>query len=408
MELDISERIDFLLDLIAADQKIAYWCFDANHQLLESTSDDERIFSMVFQEMHYLNVVDGYIEKNAPIILQGDMDLTWIIVRRYRDDGTLTHYHALGPFYNSLIPPDLSAGLPARIEEKIWSEKWRTRFIAAMSRLPAFPSLVYSRYALALHYCVTGERLHTSDLIYPTARELSLLPGGMDEEPARQHLLGHRRLNVLLKMLEDGDMNYRLFLYSEENVLPIRSYAETPLQNAQIACAIFTAICTRAAMKGGLTYAASVSIEDAYIRSIFLCKTIEAVTDTKNQMYEDLIHRVHNMHASHGYSPMVQSSCDYITMHLAEPLDIGILAARLNYAKYYLSRKFKEETGDSVNTYIKKARIELAKVLLLNSDDNMDEIAVKCGFISRSFFTTAFTKECGMPPAKYRASMRRD
>ena len=401
MELDISERIDFLLDLIAADQKIAYWCFDANHQLLESTSDDERIFSMVFQEMNYLDIVDSYADNNAPVILQGDMDLTWIIVRRYRDDG-------LGPFYNSLIPPDLSAGLPARIEEKIWSEKWRTRFIAALSRLPALPSLVYSRYALALHYCVTEERLHTSDLIYPTAKELSLLPGSMDDVPARQHLLSNRRLNVLLKMLEDGDMNYRLFLFTEESVLPIRSYAETPLQNAQIACAIFTALCTRAAMKGGLTYAASVSIEDAYIRSIFLCKTIEAVTDTKNQMYEDLIHRVHNLHASHGYSPMVQSSCDYITMHLAEPLDIGILAARLNYAKYYLSRKFKEETGDSVNAYIKKARIELAKVLLLNSDENMDEIAIKCGFISRSFFTTAFTKECGMPPAKYRASMRRD
>ena len=223
------------------------------------------------------------------------------------------------------------------------------------------------------------------------------------EEKLRQ-----KTIVELRKMLEDGDMNYRLFLYAEENVLPIRSYAETPLKNAQISCAIFAALCTRAAMKGGLTYAASVSIEDAYIRSIFLCKSIEAVTDTKNQMYEDLVHRVHNAHIEHAYSPMVQSSCDYITMHLAEPLDIGILAARLNYAKYYLSRKFKEETGDSVNTYIKKARIELAKVLLLNSDDNMDEIAIKCGFISRSFFTTAFTKECGMPPAKFRASMRRD
>ncbi len=50
---------------------------------------------------------------------------------------------------------------------------------------------------------------------------------------------------------------------------------------------------------------------------------------------------------------MVQSSCDYITINLAEPLDIGILAARLNYAKYYLSR---------------------------------------------SYFTTAFTRERGMPP----------
>ena len=66
MELDISEKIDFLLDLIATDQKIAYWCFDANHQLLESTSDDERVFSMVFQEMHYLDVVDGYNRRNLP------------------------------------------------------------------------------------------------------------------------------------------------------------------------------------------------------------------------------------------------------------------------------------------------------------------------------------------------------
>jgi transcriptional regulator GlxA family with amidase domain len=38
----------------------------------------------------------------------------------------------------------------------------------------------------------------------------------------------------------------------------------------------------------------------------------------------------------------------------------------------------------------------------------MDEIAAKCGFVSRSFFSTTFSRECGMPPAKYRASMRRD
>lgn len=95
-------------------------------------------------------------------------------------------------------------------------------------------------------------------------------------------------------------------------------------------------------------------------------------------------------------------------MHLSEPLDIGVLASRLSYAKYYLSRKFKEETGNSVNSYIKKARIEPAKVLLLNSDDNMDEIAVKCGFLSRSFFTTVFSKECGISPARFRASTRRE
>jgi len=32
----------------------------------------------------------------------------------------------------------------------------------------------------------------------------------------------------------------------------------------------------------------------------------------------------------------------------------------------------------------------------------MDEIAVRCGFVSSSFFSTAFAKGCGMPPAEYR------
>ena len=95
-------------------------------------------------------------------------------------------------------------------------------------------------------------------------------------------------------------------------------------------------------------------------------------------------------------------------MHLSEPLDIGTLATRLNYAKYYLSRKFKEETGLSVNSYIKKKRIELAQTLLLNSDDRIDDIATRCGFGSRSFFPTAFTKECGISPSQFRESHRRD
>lgn len=62
----------------------------------------------------------------------------------------------------------------------------------------------------------------------------------------------------------------------------------------------------------------------------------------------------------------------------------------------------------SVNSYIKKKRIELSQTLLLNSDDNIDDIAVRCGFVSRSFFTTAFTRECGASPLKFREANRKD
>ncbi|MDO4864914.1 MAG: hypothetical protein Q4C10_00020 [Clostridia bacterium] len=333
MLLDRTDRIEMLLDLIACDHDIAYWCYDSKKQLLESTSPHERIFTMVFQHTGYLDLANSYAQSDAPIIVQGMMDVTWIIVRQFSEEHVLQFFHVLGPFFNSLTSPDLSTGLPDFIEERIDSPRWKARFNAAMSDLPALPSLVYSRYALMLHYCVTGERLHDSDLLYPTRQELALLPETLEGQPPREHLLSHRQLNVLLKMLEDGDMNYRLFLYNEDNVLPVRSYADNPLQDARIACVIFTALCTRTAMKGGLTYAVCISLEDAYIRSLLLCNTMEAITDTKNQMYEDLIHRVYKARHDQGYSALVQCSCDYIQMHLSEPLNIGVLAARLNYAK---------------------------------------------------------------------------
>ena len=97
-----------------------------------------------------------------------------------------------------------------------------------------------------------------------------------------------------------------------------------------------------------------------------------------------------------------RASCDYIELHLSEPLNIELLASRLGYAKYYLSTRFKKETGCSVNDYIKFARIERAKMLLSTTTEPIADIAEKIGFLSRSFFANTFKQCVGKTPAQYR------
>lgn len=92
----------------------------------------------------------------------------------------------------------------------------------------------------------------------------------------------------------------------------------------------------------------------------------------------------------------------YIELNVEEDFSISDLAARAGYTKYYLSRKFEEETGVSLNSYINIARVERAKLLLTITDDGIQEIADRLHFCSRSYFSEAFRKITGTSPAKYR------
>ena len=119
-------------------------------------------------------------------------------------------------------------------------------------------------------------------------------------------------------------------------------------------------------------------------------------------MYADLVNAVHNVLTEHSTSKVVKSCCDYIETHVEEDLNLKLLADRLGYTKYYLSRRFKEDAHCSVNTYIQIARVERAKVLLACSDLSVMQIAEKLQFSSSSHFSTVFKRLTGCAPSQFR------
>lgn len=111
---------------------------------------------------------------------------------------------------------------------------------------------------------------------------------------------------------------------------------------------------------------------------------------------------VHKGRNNPKLTKQIQSCSDYIELHAEEKISISALAKRVGYADYYLSRKFKEETGESVNTYIKIVRIERAKLLLSTTRLSIQEISERLCFGTRSFFDDTFKKIAGVTPAAYR------
>ena len=85
-------------------------------------------------------------------------------------------------------------------------------------------------------------------------------------------------------------------------------------------------------------------------------------------------------------------------------LKLADLAAAVNATPHELSALLNTHLGVSFYDYINERRIELAKQLIAEQEHlTLEAIGQACGFNARSTFYTAFKKQVGTTPAKFRA-----
>ncbi|MFC4099162.1 AraC family transcriptional regulator [Paenibacillus xanthanilyticus] len=72
----------------------------------------------------------------------------------------------------------------------------------------------------------------------------------------------------------------------------------------------------------------------------------------------------------------------------------------------HFSRVFKQLTGMNVTDYVNAKRLVRAKELLLATDDNIETIALRCGFQGMRHFYHQFRKLTGVTPLTYRRQMK--
>lgn len=83
-------------------------------------------------------------------------------------------------------------------------------------------------------------------------------------------------------------------------------------------------------------------------------------------------------------------------------MNIEKISDVLNMNASYLSRFFKEQTGQSIANFINNVRIKNAKKLLKESQYNLDKIGSMTGFTNSVTFIRVFKKYEGITPGKYR------
>ena len=93
----------------------------------------------------------------------------------------------------------------------------------------------------------------------------------------------------------------------------------------------------------------------------------------------------------------------YIHEHITEDISLDSIAAHFFMSKHYLCRVFKQHTGHTVNQYITRNRITLARDLRL-SGMTLSDAAAKAGFHSYSSYHRAYRKATSNRPKEIRPS----
>ena len=105
----------------------------------------------------------------------------------------------------------------------------------------------------------------------------------------------------------------------------------------------------------------------------------------------------------------VVTRCQWLVKRHAsdETLGLKFLAAQLELSPNYLSRLFRDKTGERINEHITRVRIQNATDGLRTTQLSVKAIGAACGFKDTSYFCRVFRQIIGQTPQDYRAKTYR-
>jgi AraC-like DNA-binding protein len=117
---------------------------------------------------------------------------------------------------------------------------------------------------------------------------------------------------------------------------------------------------------------------------------------------------------SSGFEPLaaepeverLRRVCEYIEAHFAEALDRDSLAQIAHLSPTSFSRFFKAHTGKTFWEFVTEVRVGRACRLLVEGDDHVIDIALRCGFVDGTTFDRSFRRIKSLSPREFRHLMK--
>jgi AraC family transcriptional regulator len=108
------------------------------------------------------------------------------------------------------------------------------------------------------------------------------------------------------------------------------------------------------------------------------------------------------------YLQRINGVIDYIDENIGKKISLSDCAYHAMLSKFHFHRIFKDTTGETLNTYIKRLKMEKAHKLILQDDSiAIKELSINLGYCSTANFSRDFHNFFGYSPTKAKHSPRK-
>ncbi len=136
------------------------------------------------------------------------------------------------------------------------------------------------------------------------------------------------------------------------------------------------------------------------VSELIKCRTVPEIRDKMLQILRDLCDYLSKNSSQTNYR-IRDTIIHMIESKYSDPnLGISSIADELGKNGQYISRIFKEQTGESIVDYVNKIRIQKAKELLQENKLNQEEISIRVGYTNLRTFQRSYKKQEGTSPGK--------
>ncbi len=395
---DFSARIETMQDMFLYAHQLYTWCMTPDLTPLYSNCPAEHFFADFFTISNSSNVVkEHFMQSKLPIVVNDKLGIAWIAAGRFEGEA-LREVYLLGPAFTVEASEEYLNNLCAKMNLK---HDLTDALLKQMALVPTIALGSTLNYGVMLYYCITGEQISNDQII--TYIESVDDPSLTDKQWEGSTWHGTWLLECeMFERMKEGDLKGVNTVISRNTQGMVGTLSvNDPLRQAKNEALTLIILCSRASIIGGMSPEGGYNMSDYYIQRIEACNDTSSVYSCLGEMVEAFMRRVRLAKTRNAYSPVTAACMEYIETHVLEKINLNVMATELGYTPYYISRRFQAEVGESISTFTKRRKIEMAKLLLGTPQLSIAEISDRLSFSSPSYFTSVFHSFTGMTPKEY-------
>ena len=286
-------------------------------------------------------------------------------------------------------------------------------FLTGMKGIIRMPLESIMQILCTLNYILNGEKLTLQDIAIYDSEQNLISKDALSRREAQSYVTDnipvqdiHNTFTLeqsIMTIVRKGDTASLQAWIKSAPAVRGGIIAAEQLRQVKNTFIVSATLASRAAIRGGLEVDDAFNLSDAYIQKCELLNSPDKIMNLQYHMIMEFTKRVERIRLGKHPGKLAVDVANYIQHHLSEPISAEDIAKELYLSRPYLSRKFIEETGESLTDFILKEKTAEAKRLLRYSDKSLTAIGNFLGFSSQGHFSRVFKRYTNLTPGEYRA-----